>query len=364
MEIYTRIVNNNLCIAHFSFTYQEAMHIYKFVEENCDEEDIEENFIRVIETEYLNNALDERDIICVGEKAIHFLSELKENRPFVGIARFLVLPEVLHLSLPMEIPLSIINEINLKNKKVNEYLKLKLLENNYADLQDVDVIDMDCIVNYELRFIIEGDIISTYDNQILEMYKDDALQPERFVGAKVGDAVAISDVEGVVTDFLIKKIQKKMPYTQSTAKEVYYEIGYNDYDDLCDRFNVAFKKINKVNMYVDYVVDFIYENTQITYADQIYDFYKELDYFVYDKDYEFVDDESEQKKIIRKSYIFDLLAKMVELKEPEMLISDEGDIVDEYKDYHLNGIYDEYDLIIYSVKERIYRYLKKLSIIK
>lgn len=365
MEIYTRIVDKHLCIAHFSFTYKEAMHIYQNIEDNCDDaEFIEEEFLKTIEIDYLNPLLDERGIIYFGNKVFRLLSDLKENQPFVGVARFLVLPEIINLALPVEIPLSIKNQIEEKKEKVNQYFRLKLLENNYAQLEDVDVIDMDCIVGYDLRFIIDGEVISNYDNQILEMYKDDALKPERFIGAKVNDAVAISNVDGVVTDFLIKKIQKKIPYDKNTTKSLFEDMGYIDYNDLYQSYRKAFFRITKVQTNVDYIIDFIYQNTQIDYPSIIESFYKELDYFAYDKDYDFVSDEEEQKKFIHKSYIFDLLAKMVELKASGLLNDEIEMILDDYKNYHLNDDYDYYDLCIYSIKNRIYRYLGGQGIIK
>ena len=287
MELYTRIFDNNLCIAHFSFTYEEAMHIYQEVEKYIDDNlDIEEHFIKAIEIKYINEALEEKELVCVGEKEIRILSDLRENQPYVLVARFLVLPEVVNLSLPINIPYSLKCDVNKKINNVSDFFKVKLLSNDLAQLQDVDVIDLDCIVRYDLRFIIDGEIISVYDNQILEMYKDVELQPERFVGAKINDAVAISDVEGVVTDFLIRKIQKKIPYNETTDKSIFIDLGYNDYFDLLDKFKKSFERVTRVESYIDYIVDFIYENTKLEYSKEINNFYKELDYFAYDKEYE------------------------------------------------------------------------------
>ena len=80
MEIYTRIIDNNLCIAHFSLEHKEAMHIYQEVEKNHygAQIDLEESFLKAIEDEFLNDKLLERDLIYIGEKDIRILSDIKK----------------------------------------------------------------------------------------------------------------------------------------------------------------------------------------------------------------------------------------------------------------------------------------------
>ena len=362
MELLTRIIGNNLCIAHFCLSYSEAISLYKKVQIECDELDVEDEFIKAIEVEFLNDALIDRDLICVSLKEIKLFNDITQKRSIIGVARFLILPDYVNLTLPVSIPNSYENQVLNKQNDVLKNFRLCLLNNDYATLEDVDIVDMDCVVRYDLRFIIDGEIIAVYDNQILEMYNDEPLQPQRFVGAKIGDAVAISDVEGVVTDFLIQKIQKKIPFNETTPIELLKEKGFVSYQDLLNKFQRAHNQITKIEMYIDYIVDFVFENAKIEFDEQIEEFYKSMDYFVYDKEFDLEESEEKRKELLKKSYIFDLLAKMVELKDPTLLKREIDIVIDDFRNYYLNDRYDFYDLKIYSIKNRIFRYLKKEGI--
>ena len=363
MEIYTRIIDNNLCIAHFSLEHKEAMHIYQEVEKNHygAQIDLEESFLKAIEEEFLNDKLLERDLICIGKKDIRILSDIKKDQPFVCVARFLVLPQVVNLSLPLSLPLTVKEEYNKKVKNLEKDLVNTLLENGYSSLKKCDEIDKDCMVTYDLRFSIDGNVISEYPNQILEMYKDNELELEKFIGAKVNDTVIVSDVDGVITDFLIKKIQKNTPYNQNTKIEKFQELGYQSYQEMFELFSKSYYFITKVNLYIDYMVNFIYQNSDLNFNDQILEFYKSRDFFAYDKEYDFAETKEARDEIIKRSYIFDLLFKMIELKG--FAIGNEEVAEEYYSDYCLTSDFDEYDFRVFYSKYQIFEYLKEEKII-
>lgn len=365
MEVLTRIIDNNLCIAHFSLTYKEAMHIYQEAEENNDGDtnDVEESFLMKIEKEYLNEILLDRNLISIGEKEIRIISDLKNGQPFIGVARFIVLPEVINLALPMTLPLSLKKEYTNKVNNLKEEFVMRLYDNGYSTFSECDQIEKDCVVTYDLRFLIDGKIVSEYSDQTLEMYKNNEIDLEKFIGAKVNDAVIVSNVDGVITDFLIKKIEKSMPYNETTEIEKFLEIGYQNYLEMFESFSNSFCYITKVNLYIDYFVDFIYQNSDIEFNNQIIEFYKKREFFVYDKEYDLAQTKEEREEIIKKSYIFDLLLKMVELKGSKLAEVDEYLIEKDFKDYCLNEDYDEYDFKIYYFKNQIFEYLKQEKVI-
>ena len=361
MQLFTRIFDNNLCIAHFSLSYKEAMHIYQETKEDFDGDlSLTEEYLKdFIDEQYLNDELIARNLICVGKKEIKFLNKLIKDKPFMGIARFLVIPETVNLALPLSLPLRIKKEVQQEQEKAMSQFKIAMMDNNYVDLVETDTVDSDCVITYDLRFMIDGNVVSTYEDQLLAMYLETDFDTSRFLGAKVNDAVVVSEADGVITDFLIKKIEKKVPYDENTDRDTYHDLGFESYQDLVDRFTEAYCHQLKVNKYIDYCVDFVYENSNLEINQNVIDFYNRKEFLIYSDLLSKAESKALKEEILKKCYIFDLLLKMVELKNQKLTNDEIDDLENEYEDFLLSGQFYPYKFEIYTMKYQIYRYLKK-----
>lgn len=361
MQLFTRIFDKNLCIAHFSLNYKEAMHIYQETKEDfAGDLSLTEEYLKdFIDEQYLNDELVARNLICVGKKEIKFLSKLIKDKPFMGVARFLVIPETVNLALPLSLPLRIKKEVQQEKEKAMSQFKIAMMENNYVDIVETDTVDCDCVVTYDLRFMIDGKVVSTYEDQLLAMYLDTDIDKSRFLGTKINDAVVVSDADGVITDFLIKKIEKKVPYDENTANDVYQALGFENYQDLVNRFTKSFYNQLKVNKYIDYCVDFVYENSNLEINQNVIDFYNRKEFLIYSDLLNKKESKTIKEEILKKCYIFDLLLKIVELRNQKLTNDEIDNLEDEYEDFLLSGQFYPHKFEIYLMKYQIYCYLKK-----
>lgn len=359
MQEYFRSFDDCFGLLHFSLSKEETEHVKEITSKfNIGIISEEEITLDVIENEYIRDSIERNNLGIVSKIDIKLFSKSLDDKLFVGVARFIYSPEEVAIALPTVMPLRVLNEVKNKQKNAKEELIKVLLENNYSESVETDVVDKECVVTCDIRYTIGDDVISNYENQIIMMYSENDLNTEVLIGAKINDIVLMNVLDNVATKVVIKKIEKMVPYNSKTDKKKIEELGFDSYEELEKKFIQSYKKFIKIDKYIDYVIDFATQNTKLSSSNYIYDFYKDRDDILYYDLFKKTKNIKDKKKIINKCYVFDVFYRALELNGDISNAKLAKEIFLDYYNCHLY-IADKNEINNYLTKYWMYTFLKE-----
>lgn len=285
MELSIKTINNQMCKVYFYLSAEEIKKIYESNRLQYDMSGdsftkmlIEGMIYNYIEHNLLDNTLLEKDIIPISNKDIHYLLPLSFDKPLIGVATFPKLLDPINLKLPSYIEYDNDNEINKCAKK---RFKNILKEKGFHLLEEIEIVNKNSVVEYDLEYTNDGKILDKIENQEFDMEIDKDLDPKLFIGKKIGDIIVL-DSDQLTSQAKIKGIYKKKLYdSDHYVKEDIEELGFDSFEEFEDVYIDAAEHEAYEDKIVDILTDELLKENDIEFSDELLSFYlKRNDYNV------------------------------------------------------------------------------------
>lgn len=323
MKFKLDCVNEQFCQLYFSLSASEVNNMFKeneyslqrYALDNVADEDIVEAILDKLEG-IIDDKFCELEVVTVGPRKTSVLTKIERNKPIMGICKTCVLPDDINISLPTYIPDELYN-FKIDESSIDNFIHNSLIENGLYDLKDVDVVDDDCIVTYNLRYIKDDLILNEISDQTIDMSDDEEdIDSSKFDGKKNKDEVVI-DKDDYSTIAIITRIQKKIPYELTNEVVTKFKMGIKTKKGFIDRVKSVLEFQRDVQIAMYFIVESISKTNQIEFDDVVINYL--LDTFPNVN-------ESDKDLIIastKKMLICEYLVKVVELKTGDLEISSE-----------------------------------------
>lgn len=280
MDIFVRMIEDQLCIVHFSLSYKEAKATYNKVKYENPDDDFDYIFKEMIENELLDDELEKIHISPCGYKKITYLSYLEKNRPLIGVATFVKQESLELINLPQRIPTHINDMMKNIDILINEDFYRFLLNNDLYYKNASKTVGLSSIITYDLEYRgkDDGQVFYRLDNQTFDMLNDKDLDPSNLIGKIKGDRVIINNTD-IQTEVVIKKITNRDVYTrEKNNPDDVLKFGFDSFKQLELAFDSSSMYMYKLDNYISYILDYIIENNNVKISDKVMDFYKETDH--------------------------------------------------------------------------------------
>lgn len=279
MRIKQDYVSEQFHQMYFEISVEEMDNIFTEVyEENADlidthTEALMESIKEKIEYEVLMDEIDNLDVYMVGPKMVKYLTKIERGKMLLGIVQFCILPENLDLELPTYIPTKFL-DIEITDEDIDKLVNKILLENNYYELSESEIVTKTAIVTYDLCYTKDDLLINQIKDQIFDMASDNNdIDPLKLEGKKKADKV-ILDEDEIVVEARITKIEEKIPST--LTEEIVKRLKFSRVITVEGfkrkiRETVRFGKLLDVIVY--YITEFVIQNKQLSFDSYVNNFY-------------------------------------------------------------------------------------------
>lgn len=310
MRFKFECIKEQLCQMYFSLSVDEVEKLFVEAKDYCNNKECEKEIVEYIkdkiDNEILEEKFDEYDVITIGPRMTNFMSDITRGKPIMGISKCCLLPEDVSISLPTEIP-EIMYNFNIEDSTIESLANGLLISNNFYTEQNIDFVDEDCYVTYDLCYMKDDLVLNEIKNQATEM-KFDLILSEKFRNKKVGSKV-ILDKDDVDTIAIIKKIEKRIPY--ELTDEVVCKLRFGSIKTKKGLFE-KLKKILEFQKNIQtanfFIIESLLNSNQFEFDDCVIKFFFEGLPKIKDEDVE------EMTNNIKRMLITEILIKIIELK--------------------------------------------------
>lgn len=306
MKFRLECVGEQFCQLYFGFDASEVNAMFiKYNEDGSLEEVTTDKIIETIE-DVIDDKFNELDVTLVGPRKTSIITRVEKGKPLLGITKSCILPDDINISLPTFIPEELY-EFKVEESSIDNFVHNVLIENNLYDLKDIKIVDDDCVVTYDLRYVKDDLIINEIKDQTTDVDDEDDIDLDKFMGKRINNEIVI-DKDEVDTIAKITRIQKKVPYELTNEVVSKLKIGSKTPKGFIEKVRnvLEFQKDIQIAMY--FIIESISKSEQIKFDDVVVNFL--LDSFP-------ETNECDKDLVInssKKMLICEYLVKVVELK--------------------------------------------------
>lgn len=312
-------VNEQFYQLYFSFSITEVEKMFEEVFDKYtylpDSDEAIEEIKEKIDNEILEDEIEDLDLVVVGPRITKFMTTVKKGKPLMGITQMCVLPDDINISLPTFIPEELF-KFDIDDETVENLIKEILIGNNLYSMEEVNIVDEDSVITYDLCYTNDDLLINKIENQEFDMQSDDELNPKLFINKKVGNEVVIDKSE-ITTIAKITKIEKKVPY--SLTDEVISKLKFGSVktkSGFVKKIKSILEFQKDIQISVFYITEAILSSGQFKFSDVVINYFLKAVNKVENKITESL------KNNIRRMLIMEYLIKIVELKTDDDFLSE------------------------------------------
>ena len=349
LELKTKLLDGQIYVVWFCLT-QDSVNDYinKYVEQTASElTDIEDDtlILKDFERVIFPSELTKHNIEYVGPLMFRYLSRVSYNSPLIGVCKFIKNSKDYVVPFPNQLDFYINSLIDEYSKKADSYFNLELLNQGLYYEKASDTVSQYGKIDYELRYLSNGEIIEVIKDQHFDLVFDDDLDPQKIIGAKIGDFIII-DEDQVVIGVLIQNITNRYLYNENEYDEdiinpILKKLNLTSFEELKNSFINEYRKYVARDRYFINLLANMADDVKCDVGDKVIDFLKECNPYPYKKDCTCCLNEAERNDAIKKLLIYYNLCDN-ELREVDS--SEKLEISNSLKIFHLNGNLEDGEL--------------------
>ncbi len=234
-----------------------------------------ESFYHFLEENLIINAIIDREIIPLKTKKFVYYNRYRRAMPITGIVFFTKLPELLEFSIPREIPSYVTQQIAKKEKTIANNYDDCLIKLGLYDVVESNVVTETSTVYYNITKLNDSNETETIKDLTINMKDNNSLCNE-LINARLEDRI-FTEIDNQNVEICITKILDKVLYTDDSCDmSKLKKIGYRKMSKLKEDYIEAETIKNRIDEYLNYLSNFLYEKDEIKFTPKVFEFYKSV----------------------------------------------------------------------------------------
>ena len=314
LELKISIRDNKLYCIHFRVFESE---IKKYIDTNemeFDDEDSRDVFIKdYFENELFPLELEKRGIKPISPIDFRYFTDYSPNVPFMGVCRFISYDKAFDVSIPNEVDLEVEELINEDYSEVDERFDEMLLASGFYFEKAGSVVEKYAKIDYELRYLENGKVFNAVKGQHFDMFEDDDIDPNLFIGAKIGDEITLNE-DLISICALIQNITNRIPFTpdnyeKHVIRQTFNILKISDFQSFKERFKEEYLLKATRDNYICNLIDKMVKLVNYDVSEEEIDFFDKIVSLPFEIEYDETKTRDEKKEIIKKKMMFYALSK-------------------------------------------------------